>query len=255
MTEENRIPDDIVDRWTAGETGVQPPGTAETNAGVLGVDVEMVKVNPAQDEAFVKLSAEASRMVQYAEAFKIAGVSDVSMATQDLSLIANLTKALEELRRVYTVPLNEHLGNINTAFKAISEPIKEANRLLREKIKAFNQEQERLQAAAEAAQRLRDEAQSIEADLTRKTGQTFEPMAPAPIVDAAPVEKAYTGVGSMGMRRVPHWAVEDESLIPREYFQLDVQKLNKVVKAGLKDIPGIRIWEEKDPVITTRKDV
>lgn len=272
MTEENKIPsENIIDDWMRGvqtgeEPGIQPDSEPvypigvlggeepfKKYAGVMGIDVEMVRVDPRNDEAFLKLSGEAGRMVLYAGTFTIASVSDVSQAAQDLSLIANLTKALEDLRRTYTVPLNDHLYAINAAFKAISVPVGEAWDTLKAKIKAFNLEQEELQAAAEKAQRLREEALKLEAELTQKTGEIFEPLPAAPIVTAAPVDKLYTEVGSLGFRKVPHWEIENESLIPRDYFTLDVKKLDKVVKAGLDKIPGLRIWIEKEPIITPKK--
>lgn len=39
--------------------------------------------------------------------------------------------------------------------------------------------------------------------------------------------------------------VIDEAAVPREYLRVDTAKIDKVVKAGLRNIPGIEVYEEE----------
>src|SRR4030042_391913 len=125
----------------------------------------VVKVNPELDEAVIQLRGEAERLVVYAQGFVVANLEGVKRATEDLSMISNLKKALEERRKEYTQPLNDHLKEINATFKIFSEPLDAADKALRGKILAFNAEQRRLQEEAARAEALRKEAAEREAKL------------------------------------------------------------------------------------------
>jgi len=215
----------------------------------------VVKVNPGLDETVIHLQGEAERLVVYAEGFVVANLQGVKRATEDLSMIANLKKALEEKRKEYTQPLNDHLKEINTAFKVFSEPLDVADRALRGKILAFNAAQRRLQDEAARAEALRREAAEIEARLTQETGEIFLSNKPAvPVPEAAPVNKAYTEVGTMGTRKIRKWECKDFAQVPDEYKMLDGAKIGKVIRAGISAIAGIRIYEEDTIAITARKD-
>ena len=55
--------------------------------------------------------------------------------------------------------------------------------------------------------------------------------------------------GSVSYTSVRRWEVQDTDKIPREYFVLDEARIGKLVKAGIQEIPGIRIWTEQVPVV------
>jgi len=44
----------------------------------------------------------------------------------------------------------------------------------------------------------------------------------------------------------------DMSQVPEEYKIIDAAKITKVVKAGLRNIPGIRIYQDECSRVTTR---
>lgn len=73
--------------------------------------------------------------------------------------------------------------------------------------------------------------------------------APPPIVAPPPVEqpantKATTSGKTVG-RIDWKWEITDRSKIPPEYWMVDEAKITKVVKAGLREIPGVRIYGEE----------
>lgn len=46
------------------------------------------------------------------------------------------------------------------------------------------------------------------------------------------------------MRKVWTHDIEDESKIPREYMTVDVKRIRDAVRAGLREIPGVRIFQD-----------
>ena len=212
----------------------------------------VVAIRPEHDEAVVKLRDEATRLASYAQGFVVANPSDVKRATEDLSMISNIQKALEAERKKYTEPLNAHLKEINTTFKTITEPLDTANKTLRSKVQEYNNEQKRLQQEVEKAQEFLRQAAEIQAKLTKETREIFDAPPLAPIVTAAPVTKVYTDVGTMGTRKVWKFEVVDFALLPDEYKLPDMVKIRKVITAGVA-IPGVKAQQEDSLSITAKK--
>jgi hypothetical protein len=112
------------------------------------------------------------------------------------------------------------------------------------------QQQLNARAAALNAQR--------EAD-ARKAAQNGEPAVPmepevtAPVVVApvVPVQKVFrseTG-SSVYFRKYWVWDILDFSLIPGKYHIIDKVAVNQAVKSGIREIPGIRIYETESAII------
>ena len=213
----------------------------------------MVRVHPELDDAVLKLYAEGKNLQAYAESFTVAGLSDMKRAIEDLSMIANLKKALEERRKEYTTSLNSHLHQINDTFKAMVEPIDIADKLLRGKASAFNKEQQRLKDEAAKAEELIRQATEIQAKLTQRTGEIFTDIPTVSVPEIVVSKKVYTSVGDMSTRKNMKWEVVDIALVPDYLKIVDAVKVGKMVRAGIGAIAGIRIWEEDSLVIKARK--
>lgn len=209
----------------------------------------VIRIAPEQDIAWQGLYLEAQGFRDYAVARVIVTNEDLKPATDDLSLIAKLKKAVEEKRKEYVSPIRERLDAINDAFKTLMAPIEEADRITREKILAFRTEQNRIRLEAEAIEREKLELARREAVL--KAGEVT--------VDLSPVEKPLavpshvrTEVGTLGTMKVKKWEVQDFSKVPDDYKIVNSAKITKLVKAGIGAIPGIHIWEEETVKVTTR---
>jgi len=211
----------------------------------------LVSIHPELDEQVAKFKEEGERLKDYAVSFVVASVSDVKRATEDLSMVSRLKKALEERRKAYTQPLNEYLKDVNQVFKVIVEPIDDADKVLRTKVGAYNAEQRRLQAEAEKAQELLRQAAEIQANLTKQTGEIFPEVPSVPVPEAHPATKAYTSVGDLNTAKVWKFEVVDFALLPNEYKLPDMVKIGKVVRAGA-SVPGVKSWQEDSLRITTK---
>jgi len=202
----------------------------------------VIKVNIYVDQAVVALTAQVVKLYAYASARVIDSDQAVKDATNDLSTLSNLKKAIEDKRREYTGPINEHLKFINDAFKSVSEPLAEADRVTRQKVLDYRREQDRKAAEIAEINRLRLEAAQREAKLSG-TGEITEPLV---VIEtpARPPKTVRADIGTLVTTQVWKWEIDDIHQIPAEYLMVDGVKIGKVVRAGLHSIPGIRIWAE-----------
>lgn len=207
----------------------------------------LIRVQPDADEAILKLHAEALGLETYAKTRVIVNDQDVKNAMDDLSLIAKLTKALEDKRKEYTGPINAHLKAISDTFKLFSGPIERANAITRAKILDYRKEQERFRLEQERINQLRLEAARAEMELK---GEVTEP---TQIIEVAPVIPAHyrTEMGTLGTAKIWKFEVVDFALLPNDYKVADMVKIRKVVAAGA-TIPGVKAWQDESLRITTK---
>ena len=205
------------------------------------METMLIKISPNKDETVITLLNEVTSILEWAKKRTIANIDDVKNATNDLSLISKLKKAVEEKRQEYTSPLNDHIKTINGAFKLLSEPLAEADKITRQKVLTYNAEIERRREEAEAINREKLELAQREAIL--RGGEISIDLSPIEAPEATP-DRVRAEAGMTSKMMVKKWEIEDFSKIPDEYKTIDAGKVTKLVKAGIGAIPGIRIWEE-----------
>lgn len=211
-------------------------------------ETALINVRPDTDSRIAALYEEGVRLELYARERIIESIEDVKAATDDLSIIAKLKKALEEKRKEYIGPINEHLKTVNGVFKSFVEPLSQADSITREKVLAYRAQQESIRVEQERINQLR--MQAAEAEMKLK-GELSEPLG---LVEVAPnaATRYQTDSGTLGTAKIKKWEVTDITLVPIEYLVVDTVKIGKVVRAGIPGIPGIRIWEEDSLRITAR---
>ena len=184
----------------------------------------------------------------WADKLVIADDAGLKSATEDISSLRKLTKAIEEKRKEYVEPLNSYVKDINAYFKQVTIPLASADIVMSRKMLEYKAECDRKRKEAEEINRMREEAQRREAALN--DGEIKESVVSIPV--PAPVAKTtHTDVGSASTR--DNWKVEvtDFATLPDEYKIPDIVKLGKVVRAGLHNVPGCRIWNEPSLVVNT----
>lgn len=209
-----------------------------------------IKIRPEMNPQLISYFDEAVKLLDYAEARVIAATEDLEAATNDLSIIANLKRALEEKRKEYIKPLQDHLKGINDTFKMLMAPIETADQITRKKILAFQAEQERIRQEQFEINRLRTEAAQKEAAL--HGGEISEPVQLVEVGAAAP-KRISTDMGTVGQRMITKWEVLNFSQVPDEFKVIDSAKVTKLVKGG-GSIPGIRVWQEPILAVKARLD-
>ena len=208
-----------------------------------------VSIAPGRDGSVQMMITQVEGIKKWADKRIVSTLADVKSATDDLTIISNLKKALEEKRKEYVSPLNEHVKAINATFKRISQPLDDADKTTRGKILAYRKEQEDIRHKLEEAARLQAEALAQQA----KAGQPVTEV--AAIIPAPPPvpDKIFRDTGSLGVTMVRKWEVVNFAEVPDDYKIVDAAKVGKVVRAGIPSITGIRIWEEESLRVTPTK--
>lgn len=150
------------------------------------------------------------------------------------------------------------------AIRARWKPMIEGFDLVFKKTKALAQDVLRKKRAAQ--ERLRKEAhkkllvQQAAAKKKNPTALAKQRIADAAeALDAMPPEGAPLGVKTdettLYARKVWKWETVDSNTVPDTYVQryVDTKKVDLAVKNGMRDIPGIKIWEAEEMVSTRRR--
>ena len=193
----------------------------------------MAKVQVIPQNEIVKIEKENKPVVRKAEALTIKLSADETAAYDILKAIKERVGFIEKKRKEITQPLNASLKAANALFKELSSPLKEADSIIRDKILAFRRrreeqaakKQERLEAKAEEAEEEGDEERAEE--LTEKAESV------TPKVGESVVAKRWT------------YKVVNITQVPRQYLILDSPTIREAIRAGVRDIPGIEIYQEE----------
>ena len=194
----------------------------------------------------------------------------VVRTVEDYTRAADLLKGIKALRQKIADTFDPHVRRAHEAHKALvreksdaEAPLSEAERIIKNALVAFDQEQERLRREEEARQRelarVAEEARvleqaaamEIEAHEYGDTGLAAEAEAliqrPIQAPPIAPVAKATPKVAGISMRTVYKFRIVNAALVPRQYLTVDEQKIGGVVRAlgQAANIPGVEVYPDQ----------
>jgi len=203
--------------------------------------------SPGADAEVLSHYNESLRVLHYAEERVIATAEDNASANDDLSLIGKLKKAMESKKREYLDPLKVQSDAIRETYNLLMEPVLKADKITRDKMLGYYNEQKRVAYERDEIERKRREAAEAEARLNN------QPAPETPVVTMyVPPAKVRTDMGTSGAR--DHWVYEivDINLLPRECMMPDAVLLNHIATKyhDQKKVPGV-VFSNK-PVIATR---
>ncbi len=229
------------------------PFGVETYSGPALITDEMavvtIKVKPEDDPNVIALATEVRKLRDFAVARIIGADSDLKPATEDLSVIAKVKKALTEAKALYVKPIRGYLEDVNAAFTSITAPLDEADKVTRDKILAYREVQRKKATEAEAINQAKADLARREAQFNGTGEVTIDT---TPVEAPAPIRRVSTDLGTAGVVRNLTWELVDFATVPDQYKVLDAGKITKLVKAG-GTIPGIRVIEGETLRVTTRK--
>lgn len=206
-----------------------------------------ISIRPELDESVKLLVEQLTKLRSWAEHRVVANQVEVKAATEDLSSMANLRKAIEAKALEYALPVKAHLNDITSVFKGMLDPLREAVQITKDKVLAYNQEQERLRQEQEEINRMQREAAARQAVID---GYLDEIPEDKPLV-AEPPKHIRTDVGMATTTTVWKFEVIDFALLPDQYKLPDMVKIRKVITAGA-TIVGIRAWQEESLRVTAK---
>lgn len=128
--------------------------------------------------------------------------------------------------------------SIVAAKKKHSEPVAEAERLIKAKVGTWAQEQERVRREAE--EKARKEQERLEAEARKKNLPPPMPVVAPVIRDKAPK------IDGVSMRKAWKFEVTNSDAVPRELCIPDERRIRERVNAlgESANIPGVRCWQE-----------
>lgn len=211
-------------------------------------DIATIRINPATDPAVIEFAERARKLQSFAEIRQVLTDDDVRYATDDLSLLAGLKKNIEATRKEYVGPINDHLKAVNAAFKTITDPLDAADKNNRDKILVYKLEQRVKAEQAEEINRLRMEAARKEMELKGELTESVSLVEPVSVLP----KTVTSDMGASSTVKTRKWEVEDISKVPAQYLKVDDVTIGKLVRAGIPEIPGIRIYVEESLRINAR---
>lgn len=169
-------------------------------------------------------------------------------------------KEIEARRKEITAPLDEAKKKAIAQEKSLTVPMKKIESQLKGKVGDYLDEKQRIQekydrelreaeiAKKEAAkEEIMEQAEMSESELALddaiKIGEEIEDLKTAPITK---ITTGHSGAFSGAYRRtIRKWRLLNIKDVPEELLIVNEKEVNGLVRAGRKDIPGIRIWEER----------
>lgn len=164
------------------------------------------------------------------------------VAAEALTSMKKLLKNIEDKRKSFVQPLNDHVKRINGEFKKIASPVEEAVDRLSRAILDYRQS-DAFRESVEYRQTIQEEAHQALKTGDMSTLQTLSE-ANAALESEAP-KVIRTDSGSLSTRKIWKFEVVDPKAVPTSFLIVDDRKVAEAVKSGVREIPGVRIWQEE----------
>ena len=173
---------------------------------------------------------ESSLLLKQADSYIIQSIQDVDLASEFLRKLKDAENMIETKRLEFTAPINKSLKAINETFKKLSKPLVDARQRLTEKILTWRRVENDRLAKEEERRRKIQEAH-------KEAGHEVK----APII----LERPEAKVGNTQIRKIWTWQVVDYNKVPDIYRELNETAINQAVRNGVREIPGLRIYQEE----------
>ena len=196
-----------------------------------------------------ELMDKAEIIVREAKEILVQDKGSLTTAVDFLGKIATAKKEVDSRRRFFVDPLNRQVKTINDLFRDYSDPLGEADRIVRNKVLIYQAEEAK--RVAEVQRKAMEEAKAQAEEASKHPTEEFIPI-PINIVEE-PEKTVRAGAGSATTRQVWTFKIVDPSKVPDEYKVIDEKKIAAVVKAGVRNIPGVEIYPTSSLVVTGRK--
>ena len=196
-------------------------------------------LNEKESKEVAVVQQQSSKALEAANAITITTDEELATATDHLSKMKTVAKMIKDRKEAITRPLMEALNSARDLFKPIESNLADAERIVKNKMLAYQNEQQRI--ADEATAKL---ATRVEKG-TMKPQTALKKMAEV----GAPTTTMQGKVGSIRTSIVKRYRVIDASLLPREFLVPDMGKITEALKSG-QAVSGAEVYEEK--VISAR---
>lgn len=223
---------------------VETPETIETLPTTRSaLDLEAAK------RAFEPYRLKILDAQQYADHLQVQDDGSEKEAIDAAARSKKLLNALEtERKRVIEAP-DKFVRSVNAFCRTFKEPLDGVASTLRQKIATYQFQKELERRKIQKA--MEEEAARLQAKLkaeAAKAGIEAPPLMPVPAPRPDSITRTEGGA-SASIRTQWTGEITDPDQVPREYCSPDQGKITQAVKAGIREIPGIRIYEKPVTVL------
>ncbi len=199
------------------------------------------------------LAAHEARIVKMLEEARVWEITDdlsLGHAVEMAAEAKKLNKEIEVARTGFIQPALEYQRGVTNLSKGYQDRLATIEIDLKRKITGYQTrvELERLKQQ-EAARKATEELQK-KIDKEAKKAGVEAPQVMAPVIAPAPTTTR-TEKGSLSFREVWKFEVTDAKKVPRDYLEISDTLIRNAVKAGIREIPGIKIYSEKVAALRT----
>jgi len=231
-----------------GEEVVVAENTVTTTPALIAETETSLALRPGEDITTHGYYEESQRLLEYAEKRVIASLEDNAAATDDLVNISYIKKAMMGKKKEYLDPILSQAEEIRQTYNHLMVPIFGAEKITKDKMLAYDAEQRRIRSAQEEINRKRLEAAQEEMKLTGELSQSVNLVEVQPEIS----KRVSTELGTSGITKIWKFQVIDFSLLPDRFKMENATLIGKVVRAGEREIPGVKIWSEDTLRVTAR---
>ena len=198
-------------------------------------------------EVQVRARSEATKMTTLASKLKVTNATQETSAYTGLKSIKATLKEIETERKRIKDPIVAAGKATDKLFKQLAAPLKEADALIRGKVLAFRQEEQR--KADEEQARLEEEAEKERERLERQIeshdnrGHNTEKLEER--LEDVEADEVEVAVGASVTSKRWTFEVLDAAKVPRFFLMLDLPAIRQSIRAGTREIKGLRIYQEE----------
>lgn len=230
------------------------PAMAGTLYDAIAAPAPAPAVNPLDltpvREALGPYRTRLDDMVAQADALFVESDDQQRQAVEMAGQAKKLGKALDEARKRFVAAPGDYVRSVNALAKELADRLVLIETGLKRKISTHQARVELERRKAEEAARKAAAELQAKVDAEAKAAGVETVQVAAPVIPEAP-KVVRTEAGAAHQRKEWVFRVTDPAAIPRDYLVVDERAIREAVKAGVREIPGVEIFEETKTVIRT----
>lgn len=200
-----------------------------------------------RNQVVLKLEESRVQVDSIVNAIKCLEVTD-DKTNQEMSsyilIAAKLTKAVAVNVDALTAPARDFIAFVKNFGKGFTVPLAVQMASGKTKIGNFAADLELIRRKEEAALKREYEQRQAQLDRDAKKAKVAPVTLPPPVIKRDKKTATQTTEGKTTTSLVWTFEVQDAEAVPREFCSPDDKKLRESVKAGRREIPGVRIYEK-----------
>jgi len=184
-------------------------------------------------------------MADHAQALAVTDDETLTMAAEMAGQVKGLGKSIEDARKGFVAAPNAYVKSVNGLAKGITEKLAVIETGLKRKIGDYQQRKELERRKAEEDARRQAAALQKKLDAEARAANVEPVKVEAPAVPR-PQTIVRTAEGTAYQHKEWRFEVEEEAAVPREYLMVDLSRIRQAVKDGIRNIPGVKIFEHTE---------